>query len=216
RKNPEKEEIRLFEMANVYLPRGNEELPEEAMTLCLVITGKDQYQKTKGFLEALLQELGINDFLVKPSQNEFWQNLAEISVKETVVGQLGQVSLTVQEKFNLADNIFALELNLKKLLVYASRAKKYSPLPKYPPVIEDLSFIFPSQTFIGPVIEEIKKTDETIRQVELADSYQDTRTFRITYQNAEKTLNDKEVEQIRKEIIRKVESKFAAKLKASS
>ena len=216
KKNPDQGEIKLFEMANVYLPRGNEELPEEVMTLSLVIPGKNKYLQAKGFLEALLKELGINEFSLRKSQDNFWQILAEILVKGTTVGKLGQISLAIQNKFNLEDNIFALELNLQKLLVYATGAKKYSPLPKYPPVIEDLSFIFPPQTFIGPVIEEIKKISVLIKNVKLVNTYQDTQTFRITYQSNETTLNDNKVKQVRKEVIKKIESKFAAKLKASS
>ena len=83
-------------------------------------------------------------------------------------------------------------------------------------MIEDLSFIFPPQTFIGPVIEEIKKISVLIKNVQLVNTYQDTQTFRITYQSNEATLNDNKVEQVRKEVIKKIESKFAAKLKANS
>ena len=86
-------------------------------------------------------------------------------------------------------------------------------MPKNPPIIEDLSFTFLSRTPIGSVIEEIKKTSETVRNVELIDSYQNTKTFRITYQHPEKSLTDKEVGKVRERIIEKINQKFQGKLK---
>jgi len=95
----------------------------------------------------------------------------------------------------------------------ANEIKKYQAIPKYPPIIEDLSFIIPEKTYIGEVMKAIKTTSLIIQNVELIDSYENTRTFRITYQDAKKTLTDKEVEKIRKKIIETLKNKLELKFK---
>ena len=92
--------------------------------------------------------------------------------------------------------------------------KKYQPLPKYPPIIEDLAFIVPEKTRVGELIQLIKSISSIIQSVTLIDSYQNVRTFRITYQNPKKTLTGKEVEKIRRKIITTLQQKLQAKLKS--
>lgn len=210
------EEIKIFEMANVYPLQGNNKLPDEKMQLCLAIN-KDEFYKMKGFAEALLTELGITT----PRFNEcniykymlHKTKCAGIYVNSDLAGVIGTINLETLESFGIKKPVTILNFDLKVLLKFANNGKKYTPLPKYPPIIEDLSFIFPSQTFIDPVIDQIKSVDKTVRKVELIDSYQDTRTFRITFQNENKNLSDKEVLEIRKKIIKTIQTKFAATLK---
>jgi len=212
-KNPSESEIKIFEMANIYLPRGKNELPDEIMTLTLALTGKDTYFNLKGILESLLKELGIFRFEIKQDQCPNLKNFAKIFIDKTEIGVIGEVTGEQSDKYGIKQKIVVLDIELRKLLGFASKAKKYIPLPKYPAVIEDLSFIFSSQIFIGPVIDQIKSVDKIVRKVELLDSYQDTRTLRITFQSEEKNLGDKEVSKIREKIIKEVEKKFNASLK---
>ena len=90
---------------------------------------------------------------------------------------------------------------------------KYKEIPKYPPIIEDLSFVVPQKTYVGEIIRIINKTDPIIEKIELIDSFDKNRTFRITYQDSKKTLTDKEVEKIREKIIKNLKSKLKLELK---
>jgi len=176
-----KQEIKIFELANIYLSQGNNKLPEEKLMLAAAITGKKFYH-AKGIVEAILEELGI--------KNKPVGNIAEINGRVTIF-----------------------ELDFGKLTKEATKLKKYQPLPKYPPIIEDLAFVVPEKTPVGELIQLIKSISSIIQSVKLIDSHQQTRTFRITYQSLKKTLNDKEVKKIRDVIIKKVEESFSAHLK---
>jgi len=50
--------------------------------------------------------------------------------------------------------------------------------------------------------------------VELIDSFEDSRTFRVTYQDTKKTLTDEEVEKIRNKIIKGLKDKLKIQLKS--
>ena len=212
-KNPTEEGIKIFEMANAYLPRGKKELPLETMTLTLAVKGESKYLEVKGILDALLKELGITKFSIKPEKFPSLNYGAQIFIGETNIGIIGEVVSPELTRFGINQKVTVLDIQLNRLLSFATHAKGYIPLPKYPPIIEDLSFVFPPQTFIGPIIEEIKKINEIIKEVEFIDSYQNTRTFRITYQSQERNLTDSEIKSIRKKIIDFVSAKFRAQVK---
>ena len=73
--------------------------------------------------------------------------------------------------------------------------------------------VFPDRTYIGDVITSITSINRIIEKVELRDIFQNSYTFRIWYQDPNKTLTDTEVEKIRKEIITSVKNKFGGILK---
>lgn len=196
--NPgEKSAFHLFEMANVYLPvRGR--LPEESMMLAGIFANYG-FRQAKGTIEALLDELHIDASWAPEDARGFRPN-QRISIKlgREDIGQFG-----VLEK-----NLIYYEFDLKLLQAAAGKGLAYTPIPKYPAQIEDLALVFPSRTRTADVIKEIKKSDKQIVSAELIDIYNDTRTFRLAYQNTNKTLTDKEVEKIRNRLLLVVKKKF--------
>lgn len=199
----EKDPIHLFEMANVYLPVRTH-LPEEKMTLAGIFANHD-FRKAKGVVEALLNEIHTDVYLEPENARGFLPNQRlTIKHKKNTLGQFG-----VLEESGLIYYEFDVEL----LRASCLSASSYIPIPKHPAQIEDLSLAFPSKIRIGEVVETIKKVDRQIVSVELIDIYEDTRTFRLAYQNPSKTLTDKEVEKIRKRILYKTLKNFGAKIR---
>lgn len=209
------ESVRLFEMANIYLTRGSDSLPNEVMELTLATTA-DDYLGLKGILESLLAELGIDNFETKSISIANLSLAAGIYLQDFQIGLLGKVRNEQLTNFGLKKNVFILDLELSRLLKFATFNKKYSPLSKYPAIVEDLSFVFPERTAVGPVIEKIKTINPLIKKVELTDCYEASRSFRITYQSSEKNLTDHEVAEIRKKIIVILTTKFSARQKGES
>lgn len=201
--NPDHEPIHLFEMANVYLP-VRAHLPEEKMMLAGIFANYD-YRQAKGVVEALLDEINADVYLESENARGFLPNQRlAIKHKKNVLGQFG-----VLEESRLIYCEFDVEL----LRAGCLSASSYTPIPKHPAQIEDLSLVFPSRTRIGDVIETIKKADRQIVSLELVDIYKDTRTLRVAYQNLNKTLTDKEVKRIRNKILEKIKRKFGVILK---
>lgn len=219
------EQIQIFELANVYLPKGKDKLPDEKPMLASAITGEKFYQG-KGIMEALLKELGLTSVNLETviTSNRFTSLLwhpgrtASFTFKkkgeDLRLGTVGEIHPSVLEEFKIDGRVTIFELDFEEILKYATRAKSYTPIPKYPPIIEDLAFLVPEKTLVGKMIEEIKKESKVVANVSLLDSYKDTRTFRITYQSPKKTLTDQEVEKIREKIIKRLKTKFQAELKS--
>jgi len=214
------EGLKIFELSNIYSPQGEHELPEENPMLTGLLTNED-FRKGKGIVEAILDELGIEHYEIKPYnlQKTFYgktfngAKLAEIILKNNSLGIFGEIKKEILTRFGLKGKVFIFDLDFKELTKYASSQKKYQSIPKYPPVIEDFSFVLPPRTYLGEIITAIKEIDLIIKSADLIDSFEDTRTLRVVYQDKNKTLNDQGVEKLREKIIKTVEEKFKAKIK---
>ena len=214
------EKIMIFEMAHVYLYQNLRELPEELPMLTGMVNGQQFYQ-LKGIVEAILTMMGIDKYQFEPYQlkQTFYGKIfhpsrtAEVMVKNESLGVVGEIGPHLTAKFGLKGRVTAFDLDFRELVKNASKKKQYEPLSKYPALVEDLAFIVPPRALVGEMMTVIKKVNHLIVSIELLDSFQKTRTFRITYQNPRKTLTDKEVGKIRKRIIKRVKTKFGAKLK---
>ena len=97
----------------------------------------------------------------------------------------------------------------------AKPQKTYVPIPKYPPSFEDLAFILPSQTPVGPMMAALKSAHPLVSDVTLLDQYETTRTFHITYQSPEKNLTAEELRPVREKLITLARTRFDAYLKTA-
>ena len=112
----------------------------------------------------------------------------------------------------LNEGIF-FELNYSEILKKTSSAKSFKPLPKYPPIVEDLSVIAEEDVKTADLILEIKNQSSLIADVSLLDQFKNSRTFHIIYQHKERNLITADVEKIREKILKNLKEKFNATAK---
>jgi phenylalanyl-tRNA synthetase beta chain len=200
----QKEAFHLFEMANIYLPRKGG-LPEEKMTLAGIFS-QYSFRQAKGIIEALLDELNIKAKIEAEDSKGFLPSQRiVIKVKNKRLGEFGV----------LEDNQYLYyEFDVEALCKAYVQISPYKPIPKYPPQIEDLTLVLPAKTRVIKIVENIKASNKLIKRVELIDIFKgNTYTFRIWYQHPQKTLTDKEVQEIRSKILKETKEKFGARLK---
>lgn len=111
------------------------------------------------------------------------------------------------------DNEVILDINITNLLEEKREVKAFKSIGKYPPITEDISFVFSKTVMTGIVIEEIKKQSTLITEVSLLDIYENSRTFHIVYQSKERNLTTQDAAEIHKKIVEMVEKKFEGKEK---
>jgi len=207
--------MKIFEMANVYLPQENNLPMEKTRLTCLLLGGSFSY--LKGIAETIFKQMGVEDINFKPwvgREPYFTQGKSAIvETKKNVLGTMGEIHPQILANFEISNKALVLDLDFETLVKQAKKTKTFIPIPKYPAIIEDLTFILKPKTLLGDLMRSIQSISSIIQSVELIDSYQNTRTLRITYQNPKKTLSDKEVKEIREKIIKKVEARFGTKIK---
>lgn len=194
-------ELKLFEIANIY-EKKHGDLPNEILTLAGIIKKSNiSFFEAKGIIEQLFKELGIKNCIFKNSENVSLG--ASISIDKEHVGEI-----------EILDNdLIDFEINLEKLVKHATLKKVYKPIKQFPPVIEDLSIVVSEDIQTQNLMELIKEQSSLISEVKLFDTFKDSRTFHIIYQDPNKNLTTEEVSKVREKIIHVLKEKFQAKFK---
>lgn len=196
--NKNKKHVMLFELANIYEKTAVGQ-PNELLHLAGVIKRpKASFYEVKGLLEQLFFDLGIRNIGFKSLD----QGSREIAVKISNE-KIGQIEI-------LDDNLIDFELDFVKILTHASLKKTFTPLPKYPPIIEDLSLLIAESIPTAEIIKTIKESHKLIEEVTLIDRYKNARTFRMAFRDNEKNLSTEDAKTIRGAILQQLKETHKA------
>jgi phenylalanyl-tRNA synthetase beta chain len=203
--NPQRQDVRVFELANVYVPQGND-IPTHDLQLALL--DRRPYRQVRTELDSLLHQIFIDDLTISESiqAEPPYSQTASISV-ESPKGkvELGKIEIT-------SEGWTAITLEFGQLLAVAKTHPSYQPLPKTAPVIEDLTFTLTDKQPVGPIITEIKSSDPLVTKVEVVAVYQQNVSFRISYHDPENNLDNQQVAPLRKKIVSTLQKKFQTEL----
>lgn len=210
----------LFEIANIYLSQGNNKLPEEVPYLIGLITESDFY-KIKGIIESLLTDLGIENYEFKIKDDNLNQSnwifvksaSADLLIENQYIGTLGSIDKSFLDKFGIKKGCLLFNLNKQKLVSLATNFRKYVSIPKNPPIIENLALIIPEQMQVASIINHIKTQSNLVYDVQLIDSFSQTKTFKITYLSKDRTLNNNEVKELRGKILQSLKNTLGVTMK---
>ncbi len=212
------------------------ELPLEFWHLGLVHSMS--YYDAKLYLDSLLAVLGVKDYSLlslekhTPADIPAWVKFSEglynpgryalISVDKKIVGVIGQIGHNGVESLELPHEISAFELNLSELEPFISEMHDYREPSKFPAVTHDLCFIVNSDVLYQSLYDAVKSSDKEgsiVRNIVCKDIYQDPKkpeerkiTLSITMQSNEKTLSDKDIDQVRNAIVKSAKEDVGAEL----
>ena len=204
-------DLKLFELSMAYQYRQGD-LPNEKSTLIVVWTGK-KFLEAKGFAEALFDLFGIPFPSSSQDKPLNWYGDTHLSLGE--FGSLGEVADDLLTKMGIKTPVTRLYLDVEMLVREAHPTKQYVPIPKFPPSYEDLAFILPPQTAVGPMIAALKSAHPLVIDVSLLDQYETTTTFHATYLSPEKNLTTEDLRPVREKLIDIALNKFSATLKTA-
>src|SRR3989344_4405837 len=207
RENKGRIELKLFELANVYIKK-QKNLPDEKLKLAGIYKSstslvldknpKASFLDVKGIIEALLEDLGISAFEFKPTESGAFG--AAIYIGKDSLGEIEQ----------LEEDLIDFEFDFETILKYATLKKVYKPISKFPESIEDLRFEIDETIPYEKIVRNIREQSNLIKDVSLLDIFQNKKTFRIIYQSYEKNLTNEDLTNLREKITSVLKSKFKA------
>lgn len=218
--NRRNKNVRLYEIANVYIPKDNtgKELPDERTQLTLGMFGEGDFFDMKGVVEEVLEAVGIKS--VKSYDPKAEKNFlhpgrqAKVSVDGTVVGYLGEIHPEVAENYNMKTKAYVAVIDMPTLMELANFAIKYTGIAKYPAVSRDLSMVMPKSILVGQVEELIrKKGGKLLEDCTLFDVYEGDQiaeghksvAYSISFRAADHTLEEKEITTVMDKILKGLE-----------
>ncbi|MBN1755509.1 phenylalanine--tRNA ligase subunit beta [bacterium] len=209
------EDIRLFEIGNVYHDPGGKGYNEPLM-LCIGICGRrkplgwtaDQEETDlfdlKGDLENLWPKLNTQKVIFKPKQFPFFNPdfSLEILAEDETVGEIGLLSDSIKKHFDIDKKLFLAEINLDKLLKHSLKSISFKEINRMPVTRRDLVIIVDENLPCSKILEAIQGfRGDIFESVELFDFYMGKNVpsgkkslgFTLTYSNPRRTLTTEEV-----------------------
>lgn len=192
----------VFEIANIYIKR-TKGLPEEKLTVAGIFEGYT-FRQAKGVLEAILNKLNLN-YTVKQEDKQGFAVSQRITINSgnSYLGEFG----------TLEEGQIYYDLDVVLLSKHSKKYSQFTHPTKYPSHIEDITFVLPLRTRAGDIISFIRSKSKLVKNIELTDIFSDSYTFKLWYSHPRKTLTNKDVEKIRKQIIKSVNKKFGTRVK---
>jgi phenylalanyl-tRNA synthetase beta chain len=228
----------LFEIGPVFLPETGAALPRESARVAVVLTGSRtlrgwqpadetpmDFFDLKGVIEGLASALHLPSPRYTPAAHPSFHpgKCAEVTFGEHRAGVLGEVHPMVHRRFDFPPTpLVAAELELELILAARPKQRTITPVPAYPPVLEDLAFIVDENLPAERVETELRQAGgDLLADVRLFDQYQGapiepgrrSLAYSLTYQAPDRTLTDAEVRQVRERLIAHLKMSLGAKLR---
>lgn len=212
--NRRNKDVKLYELAKVYVPVEGEDLPDERVQFTLGFYGDGDFFTMKGVVEEFLEKIGMS---ARPEYNPEAAKTflhpgrqAEILYKDTVIGYLGEVHPDVADTYGLGERTYIAVLDLPEILPFASFDRKYEGIAKFPAVTRDISMVMPKTVLVGEVEKIIEKRGgKLLEKYNLFDIYEGAQikegfksvAYTISFRAKDRTLEDKDIQPIMEKIL---------------
>lgn len=213
---PYREQSRLAIWLTGALRPGNWARPEQKATI----------YDLKAVVANIFSRLGINPSEIKLSNSKSELFAAGLDITTRSGKQLGSMGLIAKKlaaKLDIKQEVAYCDLDWHALVNLSLRKKvSYSPLAKTMPVKRDLALLLDSNITMEQVEATVRESERRLlKDITLFDVYEGKNlpegkksyAIAITLQDAEKTLQDKQIEAVMSKIIANLTKKLGAELR---
>jgi len=231
--------LKLFEIGKVFFATQKGELPMEREMVGGLITGNRTEQswfskKTgvdfydlKGVVEGLLKGLMIPVTFQKMDEAVcpyFERGFgAMVNVSDVTIGSLGKIAGPVLKNYGLRQDAYVFDFDLAAMLELMPESIQDIPLPRFPSLSRDMTFIVDEKICVGDILGQVKlfaQTQSLIEDYFLFDVFegaplkQDKKSlsFRVVYRSDSKTLTEKNIKKVHGQLSEAILEKFKANL----
>lgn len=232
--NRRNDNLLFFEFGNTYAVTGEGKY-EETAHLCLYLTGQKRAESwmhkaepvdfyfLKGYVQNLFRELGIRGLQWAEVENDALQNGWQISVKNKPVVILGAVNSQKLKQFDIKQPVWFADFNWKIVLGLLQKSDNfYKGIPKFPAVRRDLALVLDKQVKFAAVEAAAKTVKSSLLQeLNLFDVFESEKlgankksyAVSFTFQDAQKTLTDKEIDAVMDKLVKAFEGQLQAEIR---
>lgn len=226
--------LAFFETGAVFYPVNNE-LPLEKLKLGAAVAGRSQtnwlkkqvdmdFYFLKGILEDLLWELGIRDYCFVEGQEASYHpgRTARLICQGQELGIIGEVHPLVLQNYDIKTRTCTFELDLDELFKQMVGKQMMESITKYPAVERDIALLMAADVTASRVLEVIKASgQELLQDLVVFDIYAGEQVppgyksmaLKLTFQSAERTLTDAEINECIGKIMQDLQSQIKAVLR---
>jgi phenylalanyl-tRNA synthetase beta chain len=238
-------DVKVFELGHTFAPRREDDVDRplhEELWLAVALTGLRERRgwsaskervdvfDAKGMAELALGAAGAASWETvpwPPGEGPAYLEAgraAALRVGGGPAGWFGELSLAVREAFDLATPVFVAELSLTAAGAVPEPTPRYRALPRFPAVQRDLALVVPAAVTAGEVEAHLEGMRiPLLARIRLFDVYEGGQVgegrrslaFNLTYQAPDRTLTDREVNDLHAGIVAGVRERFAAEIRGA-
>ena len=223
------EDVRLFEMATVYIPNeGDNVLPSENKVITIGAYGKgEDFYSLKGAVENILASAGIEKARFEAFSDDKAYHPGRCAKVLTANGKelgiFGQIHPLTAKNYDIDIPVYAGQLSFDAIWDAADMAVDYKPLPKFPASTRDFSFVCEEELTVGAISEVIAKAaGKLLEDVKLFDIFRGEKlgagkksvSFRVTLRASDRTLTVEEADKASAKIIKALDEKLGIALRS--
>ena len=215
-------------MATVYIPNeGDNVLPDENKVITLAAYGKDEdFYALKGVIENILEKAGIEKArFVSFSDDKAYHSgrCAKIFTADGCeLGIFGQIHPLTAKNYDVNVAVYAAELSFDAIFEASDMTIDYKPLPKFPAVSRDFSFICDEALEVGAIEEVMEKAaGKLCEDVKLFDIFRGEKigegkksvAFRVILRAPDRTLTVEEADKVSNKILKDLSFKLGLNIR---
>ncbi len=179
----------------------------------------------KADVQNILKRMGVsgNQVFFETTQNELLSAGMSIKTHKRTIGFFGIVSPAICKKFDIDTEIFYAEMNWNLLMKESEKQSvHFSEISRFPAVSRDLALLIDKGITFDQILQiAIKSEKKILKQVSLFDVYEGKnlpegkKSYAVNFllQDEEKTLNDKQIDNVMQRIQKNLEEELGAQLR---
>ncbi|MBN2036852.1 MAG: phenylalanine--tRNA ligase subunit beta [Chitinispirillaceae bacterium] len=183
------------------------------------------YYLVKGVLEKVAYSLGRLELSISPASRIpplFDDDTVSFRMGPLVTGMAGKIPVPVLGSFGIEGTVYFVECDMTSFLRSPLPAVQCTPLPRFPALKRDFCFVMPETTLAGTISDCIRGISPLVEAVRPFDIFRGKNlgeglksiTYAVSLRSEEKTLADKDVEELCAHIISTVEKTFNVQLRS--
>jgi phenylalanyl-tRNA synthetase beta chain len=179
----------------------------------------------KAHVENILKRMGIsgNQVFFETEQNELLSAGMSVKTHKRTIGFFGIVSPKICKKFYIDTEVFFAEMNWDLLMKESEKQSvRFSEIARFPAVSRDLALLVDKEITFAQIRKiALKSEKKLLKQVSLFDVYEGKnlpegkKSYAVNFllQDEEKTLNDKQIDNVMQRIQKSLEEELGAQLR---
>ncbi len=220
--------VSVFEVGHIYKHSDKSDPKyDESKNVGLILTGEIEekclytasrqpdFYDLKGIVNELINRLGL-DAKYKPTTETMLHpgKGADVIINNNKIGFIGELHPEMKKKYKIAYPVIIGELSIDSIGAMKVPEKSYTDISKFPAVFRDANFEVKSDVTNGDISQAIEKAGgKILHSYRLVDIYIDDKlsaddkksmTYEFIFQDINKTLDEKGIDEVMSRIVNKV------------
>ncbi len=218
-------EARLYELAKVYLPKGDGSCSEPKRLTLAAYGGEYDFFTLKGDIEALLSGLhvaGLDWTALRDDATFHPGRAAVIRADGVLVGKAGQIHPTVAEGYGIDSDLYIAELDFEAICALDAGDPTFKPLPRFPSTTRDMAVVCRDEIPAGDLLRTVRNAaSELLVSANVFDVYRGEHilsgfksvAISLEFRADDRTLTDAEVDECFGAALKALADEYGASLR---